>query len=111
MGEGVCREFFLTGERLTAEKAQKAGLVNQVVAPEALDQAIQERVNQLLTGGPEALKVCKDLLEKVSTLPFAEARTYTAEVIARLRQSPEAQEGMAAYLEKRKPSWAIPFNK
>ena len=105
MGEGVCREFFLTGERLTADRAQQAGLVNQVVPPESLDAAVLERVNQLLSSGPEALKVCKDLLEKVSSLPFDEARTYTAEVIAKLRQSPEAQEGMAAYLGKRKPSW------
>jgi methylglutaconyl-CoA hydratase len=111
MGEGICREFFLTGERLTAERARQAGLVNQVVPPESLDEAVRERVDQLLSSGPEALKVCKDLLEKVSSLPFAEARTYTAEVIARLRQSPEAQEGMAAYLEKRKPGWASPLNK
>jgi methylglutaconyl-CoA hydratase len=105
MGEGTCREFFLSGERLTAEKALAAGLVNQVVSPESLDQVVQERVAQLLTSGPEALKVCKDLLEKVSSLPFSDARIYTAEVIARLRQSPEAQEGMAAFLEKRKPKW------
>ena len=95
----------MTGERLTAERARQACLVNQVVPPESLDEAVRERVDQLLSSGPEALKVCKDLLEKVSTLPFAEARTYTAEVIARLRQSPEAQEGMAAFLGKRKPSW------
>lgn len=105
MGEGTCREFFLSGERLTAEKALAAGLVNQVVSSDFLDKAVEERVNQLLSSGPEALKVCKDLLEKVTTLSFSEARTYTAEVIARLRQSPEAQEGMAAFLEKRKPKW------
>lgn len=106
MGEGVCREFFLTGERLNAERALKAGLVNQVVPPESLDKAVQERVDFLLTSGPNALKMCKELLEKVSDIRLEEARRYTAEVIASLRQSDEAQEGMAAYLEKRKPRWA-----
>ncbi len=106
MGEGVCREFFLTGERLTADRALKAGLVNQVVVPEELDKAVEERTRQLLTSGPEALKTCKEMLQKVPAMSLDSAKTYTAEVIARLRQSAEAQEGMAAYLEKRKPKWA-----
>jgi methylglutaconyl-CoA hydratase len=95
----------LTGERLTAEKALRFGLVNQVVPLEDLDQAVQEHAAQLLTSGPEALKTCKELLRRVPQMDLDEVKSYTAEVIARLRLSDEGQEGMAAFLEKRKPKW------
>lgn len=105
VGEGKCREFFLTGERLTAEKALEIGLVNQVVPLAQLEQAVEERIEQLLSSGPGALATCKELLQKVPQMSFEEAKNYTAEVIASLRISAEGQEGMAAYLEKRKPAW------
>jgi methylglutaconyl-CoA hydratase len=106
IGETACREFFLTGERLTAEKALRFGLVNEVVPPEKLDRAVQERVGQLLTSGPRALNTCKEILRKVPGMSFQEAKAYTAEIIASLRVSQEGQEGMSAFLEKRKPSWS-----
>lgn len=105
IGEGRTREFFLTGERLTAERALAAGLVNKMVPPEDLDQAVDDSVNRFLTCGPEALATCKELLEKVPVLSFEEVKRYTAETIARLRISDEGQEGMAAFLEKRPPKW------
>jgi methylglutaconyl-CoA hydratase len=104
-GESACRQFMLTGERLTAEKALNFGLVNQVVPMEDLDEAVREHAAQLLTSGPEALKTCKELLRRVPEMSFEEVKSYTAEVIARLRLSDEGQEGMAAFLEKRKPKW------
>ncbi len=104
-GEGRCREFFLTGERITAERALAAGLINKIVPAQELDKAVDEMVNQLLSSGPEAIKKCKELLSRVSQISFEDARRFTAEVIAQLRTSPEAQEGMAAFLEKRKPDW------
>jgi methylglutaconyl-CoA hydratase len=107
VGESKCREFFLTGERLTAQRALESGLVNQVVPGEELDKAVEARVEQLLTSGPYALNVCKQLLQKVPLLDFEEAKTYTADVLARLREGEEAQEGMAAFFEKRKPEWSI----
>lgn len=105
VGESRCRQLMLTGERFKADRAQRYGLVNTVVPIEDLDEAVEERVAQLLTSGPEALKTCKELLHRVPLMDFQEARDYTAEVIARLRISPEGQEGMAAFLDKRKPSW------
>ena len=104
-GEGRCREFFLTGERMAAEKAFNAGLVNIIVPPEALDCAVDGLVNQLLSSGPEAIKKCKELLRVVPSMTVEEFKRYTAEVIARMRISDEAQEGMSAFLEKRKPKW------
>ena len=106
MGDKNCREYFLTGERLTAEKALAAGLANQVVPENKLDEAVQKRIEQLLSSGPEALAWCKQLLEKAPAVSEAEVGKYTAEVIARLRMSDEAQEGMQAFFEKRKPKWA-----
>ena len=105
VGEGRCREFFLTGERLSAQRAKEAGLINEVVSAEELDARLQERVNLLLANGPQALATCKSLLAAVSQLPLEEARDYTAHVISELRLGQEAQEGMAAFLEKRRPSW------
>lgn len=104
-GEGKCREFFLTGERLTAEKACAAGLLNAVVPLEEIDSTVGDVVNQLISSGPEAIKKCKELLHSVPTLSFDDVKKYTAEVIAQLRVSKEGQEGMAAFLEKRKPRW------
>ena len=105
VGEGRCREFFLTGERLTAEKALKFGLVNQVVSPEKLNEAVEETAKQLLSSGPKALTMCKQLLQNVPGMSFEKAKTYTAEMIASMRIGDEGQEGMNAFLEKRKPKW------
>lgn len=105
VGEGRCREFFLTGERLTAARALELGLVNQVVPPEELDQAVQEKAAHLVSSGPRALAMCKELLKNVPGMDFEKAKTYTADMIASMRIGDEGQEGMNAFLEKRKPNW------
>jgi methylglutaconyl-CoA hydratase len=105
VGEGRTREFFLTGERLTAERAFQAGLVNRVVEPEQLDDAVDEMIQQILTSGPDALTCCKDLLATIAEQNLQEAKVHTAKVIANLRKSEEGQEGMDAFLNKRKPKW------
>lgn len=104
-GEGKCREFFLTGERLTADKALSAGLVNAVAPPEELDAAVGNYLTHLVSSGPEAIRTCKELLRKVPQMSHDEVKRYTAEVIARIRISDEGQEGMGAFLEKRRPEW------
>jgi methylglutaconyl-CoA hydratase len=105
IGEGAARELFLTGERFEAQRALEIGLVNKVVPPEALDEKVAQVVRLLLSSGPEAIARCKELLQKVPGMGLDEAKSYTAEMIAGLRVSPEGQEGMAAFLEKRKPKW------
>lgn len=106
IGEGRAREFFLTGERFDAQRALEIGLVNSVAPHADLDAKIERLASLLLNSGPEAIVKCKELLRKVPAMDFDQARKYTAEVIARLRVSAEGQEGMAAFLEKRKPRWA-----
>ncbi len=104
-GEARCREFFLTGERLTADRALAAGLINRAVPPGDLDQAVAETVEKLLSSGPRALATCKELLERLPEISLEEAKGFTARVIANLRMGEEGQEGMNAFLEKRKPAW------
>jgi methylglutaconyl-CoA hydratase len=97
----------MTGERFGAERALAIGLVHDVVAREQLDAAIQRIVSELLSSGPAALRASKALALNVGTMSHEQARNYTAETIARLRVSPEGQEGLSAFLEKRKASWTL----
>jgi len=106
MGDKNCREYFLTGERLSEQKALAAGLANQVVPEDKLDDAVNERIAQLLSSGPKALAWCKRLLAQVPSMPEPEVGRFTAEVITKLRMDDEGQEGMKAFFEKRKPKWA-----
>jgi len=105
IGEKNAREYFLTGERISAQKAFEIGLVNKVVAHEKLRETVDETAKNLLTSGPEATATCKELIYRVPRMNSEEVKTYTARVIANLRVSEEGQEGMSAFLEKRKPSW------
>lgn len=104
-GEAACRQLFLSGERISADQAKRLGLINDVVTHVNLTTRVKEKVANLLTSGPHALAVSKDLLGRISEMPLSEAKDYTARVIAELRTGDEAQEGMAAFLEKRRPDW------
>jgi len=105
-GESRARQYFLTGERIDAHRALEIGLANAAVEPERLDAKVEETARLLISSGPEALAGCKELLRRVPGMGFEEAKKFTAEMIAGLRVSREGQEGMAAFLEKRKPGWA-----
>jgi methylglutaconyl-CoA hydratase len=105
VGEGRAREFFLTGERLSSERALEAGLVNRAVPDDLLDATVTGIVESLLSSGPEAIRVCKELLQCVPSQSVDDYKEYTARTIADLRQSAEGQEGMDAFLNKRKPTW------
>ncbi len=105
VGENRSRELFLSGERMDAQKALHFGFVNQVVSYEELETVVEKQIEQLMSSGPNALAICKDLLEKVPQMSLEQAKKYTAEAIAALRVSDEGQEGMKAFFEKRKPNW------
>lgn len=106
IGESKAREYFLTGKRIPAPKAQEIGLINEVVPQKKLGEKVEELVNLLLTSGPEALANCKELIFRVPQMSLEEAKEFTARMIANLRISQEGQEGMASFLEKRKPEWS-----
>jgi methylglutaconyl-CoA hydratase len=105
MGEGKARELFITGERMPAERALEVGLVNKVVEDDRLDAEVEELIKAILTSGPEAVAMAKTLVSAVPLMTPDEFKPFTAEMIARLRISDEGQEGMDAFLNKRKPKW------
>jgi len=105
IGESKAREYFLTGKRILARKAQEIGLVNEVVPLKKLKESVDLLIKSLLTSGPEAMASCKELISRTSHARIKDVKEFTANMIAALRVSEEGQEGMASFLEKRKPNW------
>jgi methylglutaconyl-CoA hydratase len=106
IGPRFARDLFLTGDRFDAREAHRIGLVHQVVPAEELEAAARRKVGSLLAAGPEAVGVAKRLIEQVTGKTPDEAMDLTVRTIAERRASAEAKEGLTAFLEKRKPSWA-----
>jgi methylglutaconyl-CoA hydratase len=105
IGTSHARSLFLTGERFDAERAREIGLVHRIVSRDGLDEAVEEKVGELLEGGPVAQATIKGLLRRFETTEPMEAPGLTARVISELRTGEEGQEGLAAFLEKREPGW------
>ncbi|HLI07982.1 MAG TPA: enoyl-CoA hydratase-related protein [Ktedonobacteraceae bacterium] len=105
IGETHARVLFVTGQRFSAAYAREIGLAHIVTPLEELDAAVENVVNELLSSSPQAMRACKALALNVGHVDHDTARRYTAETIATLRVSEEGQEGLKAFLEKRKPSW------
>jgi methylglutaconyl-CoA hydratase len=99
-------ELFLTGQRIEARRAVEVGLINRAVPGADLDAEIGALVDQLLAGGPAALAAAKRLVFDVPQTPRDEAFRRTTAMSQALFASEEAAEGMAAFREKRPPSWA-----
>lgn len=105
IGETHARVLFVTGERFSAAHAREIGLVHVVTPLDELDAAVGKTLSELVSSGPQAVRVCKALALNVGHMDHDAARRYTAETIAMLRVSAEGQEGLRAFLEKRKPNW------
>src|SRR5262249_51708153 len=105
IGRSDARELFLSGARFPAARAYKIGLVHAVVAATALDDTVARYVTEILAGGREAIAAAKALIRDVWGRTGADATAITAQALATRRVSPEGQEGLRAFLEKRKPSW------
>ncbi len=106
IGEYGARELMLTGKRFDAKEAEKWHLVNWAVAPDQLEEKVQELVNEIKTTAPIAVRETKKLISHIVEGQNLDKNIeFTAQLIARLRASDEGQEGMSAFLEKRKPFW------
>lgn len=106
VGLREARRLALTASRIAADEAQRIGLVQRVVPASALDAAVDTLVTDLLACGPAAQAEIKQLYARLAPGPVtAEVRELTAQTIARVRTTPEAREGFAAFLGKRKPNW------
>lgn len=107
IGTRNARRYFATAEVFDAAEARRIGLLHEVVDATALDDTVQRQVDLLLKAGPIAAASAKALVRNVASASGPVAiDAANADLIARLRVSPEGQEGITAFLEKRKPSWA-----
>ncbi|MDN3518728.1 enoyl-CoA hydratase/isomerase family protein [Aquisalimonas lutea] len=106
MGEQQARRYFVTAERFDAAEARRVGLIHEHVPAEGLDERIHEFLRQMRGNGPEAMAASKDLARAVGRAPVDDTMIRdTARRIAAIRVGAEGQEGISAFLEKRKPSW------
>ncbi|WKN42014.1 enoyl-CoA hydratase-related protein [Tunicatimonas pelagia] len=112
MGEFNARELMLTGRRFSGEEAAQKGLVNATFSSsEALSEYVNQISQELKSSAPGAMSNCKDLIFNITkSNNFNETIDYTARMIADARASEEGQEGMSAFLEKRKPNWVASAN-
>lgn len=106
MRPGEAMEAFLRGHRFPAARAAELGLISRAVPAAGLDAAVEEVLDDLRKGGPNALGFAKRLVREVPLMPQAEAFEWTARLSADLFSSEEAAEGMKAFLGKRAPRWA-----
>lgn len=106
IGERQAYRYFQTAERIGATQAVGLGLAHEAVASEALDARVGEIVTALLQGGPKAQAAAKDLIRGVANRPVSDAVVEdTARRISQLRATPEAREGLEAFLSKRPAAW------
>jgi len=106
IGERQAYRYFQTAERINAARAAELGLAHEAVAGEELDAKVKEVVDALLQGGPKSQAAAKDLIRAVANRPVSDALVEdTARRIASLRATPEAKEGLAAFLDKRPAAW------
>lgn len=106
IGARQASRYFLSAERIDAERAAAIGLAHEVVADASLDERLDEIARALCEGGPLAQAEAKTLIAEVANRPIDETLIeHTSQRIATLRTSAEAQEGLSAFLEKRAPLW------
>ncbi len=105
IGVSAARELFLTGARFSAARAKEIGLVHEVVPAGDLDAAIGRRLAEILSAGPKAVAIAKALIREIAGANPRDVIGLTTNTIASQRVSEEGQEGLRAFLEKRKPHW------
>lgn len=108
MGARVAHRYFLTAERFSATEALRIGFVHEVVTTAALDGKVMELAQALVNAGPDAVRLCKKLVQDVAGYDITpELVAMTVGSIADVRVSPEGREGLQSFLQKRKPNWTL----
>jgi len=105
IGISAARELFLTGARFDAARARQIGLVHEIVPEADLDAAVKRRIDEVMTAGPQGVAKAKALIREIAGAQPDHVIGVTTNAIASQRVSEEGQEGLRAFLEKRKPSW------
>ena len=110
MGARLARRYFLTGEKIDAGEAYRLRLLSDVASKEELDGTINAILGHIVSGGRTAQAKIKELIRDVTAGPLGDAMmAETARRIAEIRVSPEGKEGIASFLEKRRPAWMAQF--
>jgi methylglutaconyl-CoA hydratase len=108
MGGRAAHRYFLTAERFSAAEALRLGFVHEVVSADQLDAKVAELAKALVNAGPQAMRLCKKLVQDVAGQAITPALVQmTVEGIADIRVSDEGREGLQSFLQKRKPNWLI----
>jgi methylglutaconyl-CoA hydratase len=108
MGVQASRRYFVSAERFTAQQAFVMGMVHEVCAADQLDTVVAQHVSQLVANGPQAVRLCKQLVRDVAHQPNTQTlRDETAKRIADIRASAEGKEGLQSFLNKRPPHWLV----
>ncbi len=108
MGMTAYRRYALTAEAFDGVEAKRVGLVCECVeTPEQQDAWLSNIIGILKKNGPQAMKVCKGEVQAVAGTPWDKLRERTARAIADIRVTPEGQEGLKSFLEKRAPNWVV----
>ncbi len=108
IGPGAARRALLNAHLIDADEALAIGLLHRVVEPDELDAAVEREVRDVLRCAPKAVAATKRLIQRVAYRDPAEVQAEAAELLAEAWRSEEGREGIAAFLEKRKPSWRPP---
>ncbi|MFI5447496.1 enoyl-CoA hydratase/isomerase family protein [Polaromonas sp. UC242_47] len=109
MGARAAHRYFLTAERFDAAEALRIGFVHEVVTAAELDSKVAELAKTLVNAGPEAVRLCKTLVQDVAGQEISPVlREMTVQAIADIRVSDEGREGVQSFLQKRKPNWLLP---
>ncbi len=106
IGPAMARRYFITGERFGVDVACRLGLVHEVAKADELDAKVDTMVGEVLACGPDAVSIAKKLVRDELPMTRDQAVDYTVKTIAKVRVTPEAQEGLGAFLEKRKANWS-----
>lgn len=106
MDRRSAQELLLTGERIDAERALRAGLLTAVVPAAALDEVVQRYADSLMAGGPVAVERAKELMRRIPEMDLGDGFAVASRMSAELFASEEAHEGMSAFLEKRSAAWS-----
>ncbi|OGQ26287.1 MAG: hypothetical protein A3F89_06485 [Deltaproteobacteria bacterium RIFCSPLOWO2_12_FULL_50_11] len=106
IGESQTRALVLSAERFDSQKALRIGLIHRIEkGGEALEQATEKLIKDLISSSPQALRIAKKFIHELREKNCAEKHIYAAQTLADLQVTPEAQEGLTAFLEKRSPRW------
>jgi enoyl-CoA hydratase/carnithine racemase len=105
VGRKKAMDMVLTGRRISAPEAEKMGLITRAVEPERLDQEVQETLQVLTSHSPIGIRIGKDAFRLMSDMAFEDAVDYLCEALGSVIATEDAMEGMAAFLEKRRPQF------